>query len=196
MKQMKWSDLYRWSWKRIARCSATAIKSQYASILKFVLRKWRICSTSRWPEWQWGRKRVEYLIQGRHREAIEYLAKVREEIDSLSFGFQVLWMMLIALTGKRGSLMLGALLKRNFIYICNRSGDFYYWGIDCFLPYIICRRTWRILGPNSLIIRTFKWLADGWDLGCDWMTTILLALLHKWYRIVKNRGSRSLSWRI
>ena len=33
-----------------------------------------------------------FFIQERHREAIEHLAKVREEIDSLNF-VQVPWMM-------------------------------------------------------------------------------------------------------
>ena len=89
--------------KVIAQGSATAIKSQYASnILKIRFKKMKDLEKLR----QTGmtveeENEMEYLFYPRtSQEAIEYLAKVREEIDSFEFRSGTMDDAFIALTGR------------------------------------------------------------------------------------------------
>ena len=89
--------------KVIAQGSATAIKSQYASnILKIRFKKMKDLEKLR----QTGmtveeENEMEYLFYPRtSQEAIEYLAKVREEIDSFEFRPGTMDDAFIALTGR------------------------------------------------------------------------------------------------
>ena len=79
--------------KVIAQGSATAIKSQYASN---ILKKW--LQTEMTVE---AENELEYLFYPRtSQEAIEYLAQVREEIDSFEFRPGTMDDAFIALTGR------------------------------------------------------------------------------------------------
>ena len=89
--------------KVIAQGSATAIKSQYASnILKIRFKEMR--DLEKWLQTEMtveAENELEYLFYPRtSQEAIEYLAKVREEIDSFEFRPGTMDDAFIALTGR------------------------------------------------------------------------------------------------